>query len=99
MKKFTFKTIKPAGKWKSFDEDQIIVKFEKQEVGAIDSQKPHRIMLMVEKGETTNDPNPNCSWKWITLAKESESVEEAKDFLNSIADKVLSAFTLHKLNA
>ena len=97
MGNFIFKTIKPTGKWKSFQDDETIIKFEKKEVGNIDSNKPHRIRLMAEKGEMENDPNPNCSWRWVTLAKDFESIDEAKEFIKDKKDIILNKYVLHKL--
>jgi len=93
---FTFKTEKPTGKWKSFDSDNHIIKMDKKEVGTIESDKPFKIRLMVMKNDVITDNNPNCAWKWITLKKESETLEQAKEFLNANFDAIVSKFTLHK---
>ena len=36
----------------------------------------------------------NCPWKWIKLKKESKSLQEAKDYLNTMVEKIHSTFTL-----
>ena len=92
---FTFKTERPTGKWKSFDSDRYVIKMNKKEVGSIDDDKPHKIRLMVMKTDKITDGNPNCPWKWITLKKESETMEEAKEFLKSNYDSINSKFTLY----
>lgn len=94
---FSFKTEKPTGKWKAFDKNRHVIKYKKHEVGAIDDDKPHKIRLMVMKNETITDNNPNCAWKWITLKKDSESLEEAKTFLNQNFDAIVQKYTLHEM--
>lgn len=81
--KFTFKTDKPTGRYSSFHPYTHHIKLKKIKVGSIDDRSPHRIRLMVVKDDINEDGNTNCDWKWITLKKESNSVEEAKDFLNN----------------
>jgi hypothetical protein len=87
--KFTFKTDKPTGKYKSFDRPIHNVKLEGIEVGRINPDAPFKIRLRVTKSNINEDGNPNCPWKWIQLKKESESLQEAKDFLNSHCDDIL----------
>jgi len=94
--KFTFKTEKPTGKWRSFAEDHNAIKFSGKEVGLITS-KPHRIKLMVEKADIMEDKNPNCSWKWITLKPEFNTIDEAKNFIINYADAITSKWELKSL--
>ena len=95
--KFTFKTIKPTGKWKSFDNDNHIIKLNKKEVGYIidDDKKPFEIRLAVIKKDILEDGNANCVWKWITLKKESETLQEAKDFLNENINAILEKIEIY----
>lgn len=93
--KFTFKTDKATGPYSSFYSDQHSVKLKKKEVGAIGDKVPYRIRLQVIKDDIKEDGNSNCSWKWITLKKESKSLQEAKDFLNDHIDKILEKYNLH----
>jgi hypothetical protein len=93
--KFTFKTIKSTGKYKSFFANQNIVKLNKKEVGSIDDSAPFKVRLQVEKDDILNDKNPNCSWKWITFKKEFISLDEAKEWLNNNADNIISNFKIH----
>lgn len=79
--KFTFKTEKPTGSYKSFFSDYHYIKLKKKEVGTI-TDKTYKIRLKVWKADINEDGNPNCKWKWITLKKESKTLQEAKDFLN-----------------
>lgn len=92
--KFTFKTEKPKGKYKSFDEDCHYIKLNGHEVGTIDAKSPFLIRLQVMKTDTITDNNPNCAWKYITLAKESESLDDAKKFLNDNINTITSKFTI-----
>ena len=96
MEKFTFKTIKPTGKWKSFDNNYYQILLKKKEVGAFynEGEKGWSIRLMVMKIETITDNNPNCPWKWVTLKHRAESLEAAKDFVNGNFQKLTSSFTL-----
>jgi hypothetical protein len=49
---------------------------------------------MVHKDDINEDGNPNCPWKWISLKKESESLQEAKDWLNENIEEVLAKYPL-----
>jgi len=92
---FTFKTKQPEGKWKSFYKPTYHIKLNKKEVGLINADLPHKIRLQIIKTDLNEDGNPNCSWKWITLKKESSNLQEAKDFLNSNFEAVLRQYNLH----
>jgi hypothetical protein len=95
---FTFKTIKPTGRYKSFDSDIIEIKRNKKLVGNISPDKPFKIRLHVIKdGINFKDNNPNCDWKWITLKKESNSIEEAKQFLKDNFEEINKNFSLKEI--
>jgi hypothetical protein len=79
--KFTFKTEKPTGRYRSFYRKNHDIKIKKKKVGSI-VDREWKIRLMVLKSDINEDGNPNCEWKWITLKKESASLQEAKDWLN-----------------
>ena len=51
-------------------------------------------MLQVIKVDINEDGCPNCPWKWITLKKESTSIDEAKAFLN---EQIVSLTTMYNL--
>ena len=52
---------------------------------------------MIVKKDINEDGKPNCKWRWIILKKESESLQEAKDFLNKNIETIRSQFELHLL--
>ena len=93
MKKFTFKTEKATGKYRSFEPDRHVVKYNKKECGTIHDGEPYTIRLQVMKNKEEAEKS-NCPWKWIKLKKESKSLQEAKDYLNTMVEKIHSTFTL-----
>jgi len=95
MKKFTFKTEKPTGKWKSFYNPSHDIKLDRMVCGHIDP-KDFSIRLCIIKDDINEDLNPNCSWKWVTLKKKSSSLQEAKDFLNENFELITSKYRIHK---
>jgi hypothetical protein len=92
--KFTFKTIKPTGKWKSFEKPIHVIKLNKKVVGSIDSKFPFYIRLKIIKKDIMEDKNPNCKWRWIYLSHKSNSLELAKIFINDRIDTILEKYTL-----
>jgi hypothetical protein len=91
---FKFKTNKPTGKWRAFDNPSHHIKHKGKEVGMIDHEAPFKIRLMVMKADIMEDGNGNCPWKWITLTKQSESLQEAKDFLNEKIDIIFAKYNI-----
>ena len=94
--KFTFKTIKPTGRYRSFEANNHHIKLKRKQLGSIDDKFPHSIRLMVVKKDILEDGNPNCNWKWITLSKKSDSIKEAKEFLNNNIEGIMNKYTLHQ---
>jgi hypothetical protein len=92
--KFTFKTHRETGSYAWLHKPYHKVFLNKNEVGSIEPDKPHKIRLMVMKKDILEDGNCNCEWKWITLKRESESLQEAKDFLNENIDVILTKYTI-----
>lgn len=93
VKKFTFKTEKPMGRYSSFYNPQHIIKFEKKDVGYIRSKSkfdggPFSVSLKVIKEDIMEDGNPNCKWRWISLKHESATLQEEKDWLNENREKI-----------
>ena len=93
--KFTFKTEKPTGRYRAFDNPRHLIKLNNKECGTIQHDAPHQIKLCVIKKDINEDGNPNCSWRWIRLKGEFGSVEEAKLFLIENTGKVLERYELH----
>jgi hypothetical protein len=93
--KFTFKTEKSTGRYRGFFSDTHHIKLNKVKCGNIGDDKPFKIRLQVVKQDIMEDGNKNCSWKWITLKKESETLEEAKKFLNDNFEAINKKFTIY----
>lgn len=82
--KFTFKTEKPTGRYRSFDVDTHHIKLKKKKVGYINDKfrsedGKFSISLAVSKAIT---PESSAPFKWIKLKKEFDTLDEAKIFLN-----------------
>lgn len=95
---FTFKTERSTGRYAAFYPDSHYIKLKGKQVGTIGDKAPYKIRLMVYKADKNEDGNPNCDWKWITLKKESESLNAAKEFLKSAYDSIVEKYKLHTLN-
>jgi len=92
--KFTFKTEKPTGRYRSFDTETHYVKWNKVEIGTISPETPFTIRLRVMKKDMTEDKNPNCPWRWIKLKQQSISLDEAKKYLNDNIKLITDTFTI-----
>jgi len=93
-KKFTFKTEKSTGSYSSFYNDTHYIKLNKIECGTISDDEKHIISLQVIKDDINSDENKNCEWKWIKLNKESQTLQEAKDFLNANFENINSKYRI-----
>jgi len=91
--KFTFKTHKETGSFAWLHKPYHNVLLCKNKVGSIDHDKPHQINLMVMK-DIKEAENSNCLWKWIHLKHESESLDEAKTFLNENIEAIMTKYTI-----
>lgn len=92
--KFTFKTEKPTGRYRSFQAPYHTIKLNGITVGSIDDGHPHNIRLMVIKNDITEDGSPNCKWRWVKLKKESESVALAKEWLKQNTEHITSQLNI-----
>lgn len=92
---FTFKTEKATGRYRAFFPDSHIIKINKKKVGNITDSRPHKIRFMVIKSDINEDGNPNCSFKWITLKKECETVKEAKEWLKTVYNDLIEKYNFH----
>jgi hypothetical protein len=93
--KFTFKTEKPTGKHQSLYPDIHYIKLQGHEVGVISHAYPFEIRLKVVKKDINEDGNPHCVWRWLTLAKESDSLVEAQTYLNNHIEVILELCQLY----
>lgn len=93
--KFTFKTTKPTGRWASFEPSHHAIKLNKIEVGCIKDDPPWTIRIQVMKKDIMEDGNPNCEWRWVTFNKDSQTLQEAKDWLNANIDVILEKYKLY----
>ena len=93
--KFTFKTERPIGRYRSFYPDSIYIKFKGIRCGRIQERFPYKISFQIIKKDINEDKNPNCPWKWITLKKESQSLQEAKEWLNQNIQQILERYELN----
>lgn len=92
--KFTFKTSRPTGSYAWLHKPSHQIKFKGQWIGSIEPVLPYSISLMVMKANLMEDGNPNCNWRWITLACKSESLVDAKAFLNNNIDAILTKYKI-----
>jgi hypothetical protein len=92
---FTFKTEKSIGRYRSFSPDTHLIKLNKKEIGRIEDSEPFKIRLAIEKVNINEDKNPNCPWKWVTLKKESKSLDEAKSFLKENYSRIIEIYNIH----
>lgn len=90
--KFTFKTKKESGRYRSFYGDNHYVKLDGHQVGTINDKLPHKVRFAIED----ENSKKNCKWKWITLSKEHDSVNTAKIWLNENITGIINKFKLHK---
>jgi hypothetical protein len=93
--KFTFKTTKPTGRYRSFFNPSHDIKLHGKDIGSI-VNGTWDIRLMVVKKDIMEDGNPNCNWTRITLNKKSNSLQEAKDFINGAFDVINKKYNLKK---
>ena len=91
--RFTFKTEKSKGKYRSFYLDTHYIKFKKKVVGTISDRDWH-ISLMVKKEKSEEDPSP---FRWITLKRKSNSLQEAKIWLNEAINLITEKYDLYEL--
>ena len=96
--KFTFKTVKPTGLYRSFYNPYHYIKLKGKQCGLIKKDEKDflfRITFKVIKKDITEDDNPNCTWKWIKIKSTFEKLDEAKDWLNEKIDIIIKQFDLH----
>lgn len=92
--KFTFKTEKKTGLRRICYPPTHFIKFKKVWVGNISDDFNHRIRFMVLKEDKNEDGNPNSDFKWITLKKTFNSIQEAKEWLNQNIELIFKTFKI-----
>lgn len=92
--KFTFKTEKSTGRYRSFYPDSHYIKIKGVTVGMIEDKDWHKVSIKVLKDEERTDNNPNKDWMWVKLAREFESVAAAKTWLTENTDKLFRQFKI-----
>jgi hypothetical protein len=93
-KKFTFKTERSTGSYKSFYGPTYHIKLNKIKVGLIGHEIPHTIRLRVLKN--IDEAASNCNWKWVVLKRESTSVDDAKTWLNAHFEQIMNKWQFPK---
>jgi hypothetical protein len=98
MDKFTFKTVKPTGRWKSFDKDYHKIKLNGAVCGDILKENgKFFIRFMKIKEDIMSDGNANCPWKWVTLKASHATLQDAKDFIVANTSKILNQINLYTI--
>jgi len=87
---FTFKRNTNTGLAAVADPGYTDIKLNKLVVGYFSHRKPHRISLAI------HDAAQKCGFIWIKLTKESESEEEAREFLNKHCQKIFEKYNLYQ---
>jgi hypothetical protein len=94
---FTFKTTKASGSYAAFQSEYHEIKLKKKMVGTISNRgEGYKIHLRVIKEDINENGNPNCVWKNVTLKKTSDTLQEAKDYLNSNFEQIINQFPLYQ---
>lgn len=99
MKKFTFKTIKSTGRYRTFYPDEYQIRLNGIHVGNIYSKGTlewikYKIHLRIIKDENNTDKHINCPWMWIWFKKDFSSLEEAKQFIRDNNNLIQTQFKI-----
>ena len=86
MAKFTFKTEKSTGRYRSFYPDNYYVRLNKEDVGLITDDKPHKVKLKVVDGD---------KFRWIVFKREFDTVSEARDWIRDNCDSILERHSIY----
>jgi len=102
--KFTFKTERSTGKWRSFHPDTYKIKLKGLECGSISehssiglSNNPERnglfeISFSIKREKTEQNPAP---FRNVTLKRTFTTVDEAKEFLVEGTERLTKEFDLY----
>lgn len=92
---FTFKTEKATGRYRSFFNDQYLIKIKRKEVGLIVQNKDYSYSPKF----TVKDNSRHCGWRWITLKMSRNTVDEVKKALKESFDTITTKYELHPLES
>lgn len=99
FKKFTFKTVQPTGRYRSFQSACHYIKLNGIEVGSI-HENPISIRLKVYKTAEELLTSPTCNWRWKTVAitkpEPWPTIQHAKDFINRKYVEIQEKFNIVK---
>jgi uncharacterized alpha/beta hydrolase family protein len=90
----SFKTERPTGRYRSFDSSSHYIKLNKRKIGTIHPDT-WQISLMVMKTDKITDDNRNCPWRWITLKRKSNSLEDAKAWIQTNISRLVENYEFH----
>jgi hypothetical protein len=100
MKRFTFKINRSTGPYRSFYPDTVDIKIDKKIVGSITTKNGHlsghwKVSLCVKD----NSPiRPSMKFRWATLAKECETIDDAKKWLLKNQEGITNKYDLYQLD-
>jgi len=96
---FTYKKENPEGRYRCFHATTYNIKLKRKKIGFFfeNHGNPIKIYFSIEKDETHNDGNPNCSWMNIHLKKEFKTVEEVKEFLKENFNYFINKYKFHTI--
>ncbi|MCU0338016.1 MAG: hypothetical protein MUF12_09210 [Sediminibacterium sp.] len=95
MKKFTFKTEKPTGRYSSFFPTRITIKLSGKKVGTI--YESGKIGFCIKKKDLNEDKNLNCPWRWFYCKSDTTNLEDAKAWViknDGLIQRSLDIFSL-----
>lgn len=93
--KVTFKKNKPY-KWDTFH--IITIKIDGKRIGEIQVDRYRIVIRMtIIKDDINSDGNPNCTWKWIQFKYNPTDEEDAKKWIISNMDVLLTKYTFKYL--
>jgi hypothetical protein len=106
--KFTFETVKPKGRWKSFEKSEYLIKLNGKECGYINPDNFQIVFACYKNNINSNknsncswtwvrlkNKNSNCSWTWVRLKNKFSSLDEAKEWIIRSCDKIVETLSLY----
>jgi len=93
MNELKFKRDKRARNMKKSNGTYYSIYWNELKIGKIDSIYPYKVMMMVERQDSLSSKG-GTPYKWITLQKESKTVECVKSWIIEMIENI---FDLHKI--